>query len=163
MELFNQILTLLPFLHIGFYTAISFLRKFVPPRRIRLRHVVGLVLRRTETLNDAEQQERDRLWTANDRVTQACELSQSFAQMVRQRASERLDGWLERTVQSGITPLAQFAASLRTTYAEVRAALELSWSSGHVEGQVNRLKLIKRQMYGRASFDLLRAMVLAPG
>ena len=56
---------------------------------------------------------------------------------------------------------AWFAASLRRDEDAVRAALTESWSSGPVEGQVNRLKVIKREMYGRAGFDLLRCRVLA--
>jgi transposase len=55
-----------------------------------------------------------------------------------------------------------FAVSLRQDYAAARAALELPWSNGQTEGQVNRLKFIKRQMYGRANFDLLRLKVLHP-
>jgi len=52
------------------------------------------------------------------------------------------------------------AKSLRSDYQAVQAALILPWSNGQVEGQVNRLKLIKRQMYGRAKFDLLRQRVI---
>jgi transposase len=58
------------------------------------------------------------------------------------------------------TPLARFAAHLQRDQAAVLAAMQLPWSNGHVEGQVHRLKLIKRQMYGRAKFDLLRQRVL---
>ena len=56
-----------------------------------------------------------------------------------------------------------FAEFLRQDYDAVKAGLTLSWSNGQVEGQVNRLKLIKRQMFGRASFALLRARVLRAG
>jgi transposase len=56
-------------------------------------------------------------------------------------------------------PLRAFAAGLKADDAAVRAALSLSWSNGQVEGQVNRLKLLNRQMYGRAKFDLLQARV----
>jgi len=59
-----------------------------------------------------------------------------------------------------LTPLARFAAHLQRDQAAVLAAMQLPWSNGHVEGQVHRLKLIKRQMYGRAKFDLLRQSVL---
>jgi transposase len=55
-----------------------------------------------------------------------------------------------------------FATGLRQDYAAVRAAIETHWSNGQTEGQINRLKFIKRQMYGRAKFDLLRLRVLAP-
>jgi transposase len=69
-----------------------------------------------------------------------------------------LDGWL---CEAEISVLAPFAASLRRDEDAVRAALTKAWSNGQVEGQVNRLKVIKREMYGRAGFDLLRCQVLA--
>ena len=57
--------------------------------------------------------------------------------------------------------LAGFVRSLRKDYEAVKAALSYEWSQGQVEGQITRLKLIKRQMYGRANFDLLKQRVLA--
>lgn len=71
-----------------------------------------------------------------------------------------LDDWLEDCSKSAIAGLEQFAASLLQDYAAVRAALELPWSNGQTEGQVHRLKLLKRQMYGRARLDLLRLRIL---
>ena len=62
----------------------------------------------------------------------------------------------------GIVQGQSFALGLRQDYAAVHAALAHSWSNGQTEGQVNRLKFIKRRMYGRAKFDLLRLRVLAP-
>lgn len=76
------------------------------------------------------------------------------------RSSTTFDAWLETSESSKIAPLKTFAAGLRRDYTEVKAALELPWSNGQTEGQVNKLKLIKRQMYGRANFDLLRQRVL---
>ena len=64
---------------------------------------------------------------------------------------------------SGIRELEQFCAGLRRDWEAVVAALMLPWSNGPVEGAINRLKLIKRQMYGRAGLGLLRARVLSPG
>jgi transposase len=69
-----------------------------------------------------------------------------------------LDGWL---CETEISVLAPFAASLRRDEDAVRAALTEAWSNGQVEGQVNRLKAIKRERYGRAGLDLLRCQVLA--
>lgn len=74
--------------------------------------------------------------------------------------------WLEDIAESGIDTLKRFGDSIKGDLAAVTSALCLPWSQGQVEGQVNRLKLIKRQMYGRAKFDLLRKRVLgcpAPG
>lgn len=76
--------------------------------------------------------------------------------MVKDQVASALDGWLREAEASA---LASFAAGLRRDEDAVRAALTESWSSGQVEGQVNRLKVIKR--YGRAGFDLLRCRVLA--
>ena len=81
--------------------------------------------------------------------------------MIKERRVEALDAWLKDAVASQIAELKGFAKSLRQDYAAVEAALSSEWSNGQVEGQVNRLKLVKRSMYGRASFDLLRARVLA--
>ena len=80
--------------------------------------------------------------------------------MVREKRPEDLDGWLAACAQSEISALATFAKGLRQDYAAVRAALEEPWSSGQAEGQINRLKMLKRQMYGRAGFELLRRRVL---
>ncbi len=80
--------------------------------------------------------------------------------MVRQRKAEELPEWLEAAKQSGVAELKTFAAGLMADRAAIEAALTLHWSNGQTEGQVNRLKFIKRQMYGRASFDLLRARVV---
>lgn len=75
-------------------------------------------------------------------------------------AVDRFDDWLGRASTSGVAALATFAAGLRQDGVTVCAALTLPWSSGQAEGQINRLKMIKRQMYGRANFDLLRRRVL---
>jgi transposase len=71
-----------------------------------------------------------------------------------------LDSWLAQAEAAGIVEFKRFAQSLRSDYRAVQAALQFSWSNGQTEGQVNRLKLLKRQMYGRAKFDLLRKRVL---
>jgi transposase len=111
---------------------------------------------------------RDDLREENDRVfvervlslslelRQATELAREFHTIVRERRSGDLEDWLTRTEQS---ELGSFAESLRKDLPAVRAALMLPWSNGQTEGQVHRLKLIKRQMYGRAKFDLLAQRV----
>jgi transposase len=71
-----------------------------------------------------------------------------------------LDTWLAEARACGIGAVEMFAAGLEQDGAAVRAALTEPWSSGQAEGQINRLKLLKRQSYGRASFDLLRRRVL---
>ena len=95
--------------------------------------------------------------TTTPELAEAAELAVAFARMVRDKDGGRLDGWLDAAAASG---LASFARGLRQDLAAVRAALVLPWSTSPVEGQINRLKTIKRQMYGRAGFDLLRQRIL---
>ena len=83
-----------------------------------------------------------------------------MSQMVKQRQARRLDGWLARASQSSSVELRGFAAGIKRDYAAVKMALSVAWSQGQVEGQITRLKLLKRQMYGRARFELLRSRVL---
>ncbi|MDX2242234.1 MAG: transposase, partial [Leptolyngbyaceae cyanobacterium bins.302] len=82
---------------------------------------------------------------------------------VRQRQSEQLDLWLERASSSSIKQFQNFAKSLQEDYQAVKAAVTLEVSNGQVEGQVNRLKMIKRQMYGRAGLALLSRRFLLVG
>jgi transposase len=93
-------------------------------------------------------------------VAQAYELIQAFTTMLRERGGERLDEWLERVEKQEIAELQSFAQGLKKDYEAVKAGLTLEWSNGQTEGQVNRLKFLKRQMYGRGSFTLLRKRVL---
>lgn len=78
--------------------------------------------------------------------------------MVRNAREDALANWLDDAEGSMIAP---FARGLRSDYAAVAAALREPWSNGQTEGQINRLKTLKRQMYGRANIDLLRAQLVA--
>ncbi len=89
-------------------------------------------------------------------------LAQQFVTMVTQRLVDQLDPWLHTGSTSCVAQVKYFALGLQQDYDAVRAALATSWSNGQTEGQVNRLKFIKRQMYGRANFDLLRLRALHP-
>ena len=80
--------------------------------------------------------------------------------MLRKRNASALKSWLEGAAESGIPELRTFATGIKRDQAAILAALTYEWSQGQVEGQVNRLKLLKRQAYGRAEFDLLRHRVL---
>ncbi len=93
-------------------------------------------------------------------IALAQKLGGEFQRMIRARDENQLNSWFETVAQSGIVEFRNFAKGLRQDEAAVRAAMMYEWSNGMVEGHVNRLKLIKRQMYGRAKFDLLRARVL---
>lgn len=94
-----------------------------------------------------------------DTLRELYDVAQNFVRMICERQSV-LDHWVRRCANSDLESLKSFAASLQQDSTAVRSALELPWSNGQTEGQVNRLKLLKRQMYGRAKLDLLRLRVL---
>jgi transposase len=83
-----------------------------------------------------------------------------FRALLRWRKVERLEEWIQNASASGFRFTAQFAKTLQRDEAEVRPAVAMRWNNGPLEGPVNRLKMIKRQMYGRAGFHLLKARVL---
>ena len=125
------------------------------------RRLVWLLLKGESELGSDEQQLRSIL-LQEPSVATGHGLAQRFLEMVRQRNEATLDSWLKDCLTSGIREMANFASGLQQDEAAVRAALRLPWSTGQVEGQITRLKLVKRQMYGRANFDLLRQRVLHP-
>jgi len=88
------------------------------------------------------------------------QLAQDFSGMIRLRLVDQLDTWLATARVSRFPAFRRLALSLQREYNALKAAVLLPWSSGQVEGQVQRLKLIKREMYGRANFDLLKQRVL---
>ena len=124
------------------------------------RRVAFLCIARPKDLEDDDAAYLERLRASDVSVERVYQLVQDFMQLLRARQGERLDGWIEQAKASGIDELQRFAAGLLLDHAAVQAGLTLVWSNGQVEGQVNRLKLVKRQMYGRANFDLLRQRVL---
>lgn len=126
------------------------------------RQVAWLLLRERADLEERDRDYVARLSTLEPTVTIAWELVQHFLAMVRQRQGDQLSIWLQVAHRSGIGELSRFATGIEHDEAAVRAGLTLPWSNGPTEGSVHRLKMIKRQMYGRANFDLLRARVLAP-
>ncbi len=102
-----------------------------------------------------------RLCQADPVIARTAELMLSFATMLRERQGEQqLDCWLEQVEKQEVSELQSFANGLKKDYDAVKAGLILPWSQGQVEGQVHRLKMIKRQMYGRAEFPMLRKRVL---
>lgn len=113
-----------------------------------------------DDLAPEQQHLRDALLNVCPDAADVYSLAQSFRQMIRDRTVDALDGWLLKAQQSVVGEFQRFAKGMQLDYAAVKAALQYSWSNGPVEGQVNRLKFIKCQMYGRANFDLLRKRVL---
>jgi transposase len=90
-------------------------------------------------------------------------LAEEFAALVRGRRAERLDPWLKAALDGPVAALRRFAERLRADGDAVSAAVSLEWSNGQTEGQINRLKTIMRQMYGRAGLDLLERRFLMAG
>jgi transposase len=103
------------------------------------------------------------LCQGDQEIAKTYELIQSFTTMLRERQGEQLDDWLKFVKEQAVAELQSFAQGLERDYDAVKAWLTLKWSQGPVEGHVHRLKLIKRQAYGRASFDHLRKRVLRCG
>jgi transposase len=97
------------------------------------------------------------LYGASAELKSLARVAKNFFEMVRKRDASLWPAWLKMAKGS---PLASFARRLQRDKKAVAEALRLPWSNGMVEGQIHRLKLIKRQMYGRAGFDLLRLRVL---
>lgn len=85
---------------------------------------------------------------------------QSYQLMIREKQVEALDSWLQSCQTSQVSRLKNFAQGIKDDYEVVKAALLMPWSSGQTEGQINRLKLLKRQMFGRAKLDLVKQRVL---
>ena len=132
-----------------------------PQRRVSARQAAWLLVRDPAQLEADDRQVVERLCAHSPSIHTAHQLAQAFIQMVRERQADAFDGWRTRATASAIPELENFCVGLERDKAAVVAALALSFSNGQVEGQVNRLKLIKRSMYGRANFDLLRQRVLA--
>jgi transposase len=130
------------------------------PRRFSVRQATWLLLRDPDELAPVERAYLDALGQRCPEADGAGRLARSFVTLVRDRDQTALAPWAEAAELSDLPELRGFAAGLRRDWAAVTAGLELPWSSGQTEGQVNRLKLLKRQMFGRAGFDLLRRRLL---
>lgn len=137
-------------------------RPFVPvaaPSIPSSRSLAMNLLQKQENRSE-EQKQTLELLNSEAEFQQPIDLITTFVTMVRQRKEFALTDWFQKVDSSSILELKRFAQGLRNDEAAVRAALTLPWSNGQVEGQVNRLKWIKRSMFGRAKFDLLRARVV---
>jgi transposase len=133
------------------------------PRGLSPQQAVWLLLRPLQALNDEEQALRTRLLDTVEDIRTAHALVERFRALLQTRGHACFAAWLEAAATNAVPELRTFAASLRRDEAAVRAALMVDWSSGQVEGQVTKVKLVKRLMFGRANFDLLRRRVLLAG
>lgn len=131
-----------------------------PIRPLSPKQASWLVFRPPEDLDDDQQDNLQRLRRLSSDVETIYPLVQEFGHMVRTRAAQSFESWLQPVRDSKVRELLSFAKSLERDKSAVMAGLSLPYSNGQVEGQITRLKLIKRSMYGRANFDLLRRRVL---
>lgn len=123
------------------------------------RHLAWLLIRPIEKLS-VEELEILSFMRQEGAIELAYEQSQHFLRMLKERAKHELELWIARCEVSGVVELANFGAGLRREVEAIRAAISLPYSNGPTEGQVNKLKMIKRTLYGRGSFEVLRRRVL---
>ena len=119
-----------------------------------------LFFRKPEDLKEEEQENLRQLRLASPEIETTYQLVEAFLYMVRKRKGEQLDAWLAAVQASHLEAFDRFVTGVQKDKEAVFAGLTLPWSNGPLEGNVNRLKLIKRSMYGRAEFDLLKVRVL---
>jgi transposase len=124
------------------------------------RRVAWIISRPAEELSDEDRLYLGRLFELSPEIEQAQSLTQRFIGLMRERKSEEFDAWLGEAGHSDVAEMKAFAKGLKQDYAAVKAGLTYEWSNGQVEGQINRLKTLKRAMFGRANLDLLKARVL---
>jgi transposase len=145
------------------------LAKPVPdrPPGISASHAAGILVKRAENRSEGEIRTLQRLKTVHWITERCCTLFEEFAVMLRdkeqrskEQARSRLEEWTERAKVCGIAELKAFTMKLLQDTEAVVAAMTLPYSQGQTEGRVNKLKLVKRSMYGRGKFDLLRQRVL---
>lgn len=141
--------------------SIKQLPKVSEPQKLALtpRRAAHLVLRQPENWEPDDARLVQAMAQHPD-LMEAIELAQSFAFLVRDRQPEQLDPWLEKALKSQLSPFNRFAKRLLEDYEAVTAGVTLPWSNGQTEGQINRLKMLKRQMYGRAGMELLSRRLL---
>jgi len=128
-------------------------------RRLSSRGAAFLMILPSSKLTKVQQQQVAQM-NLNQELQAVYLLSQEFVTMLKEGLVEALEGWLKRAKACQVTELGSFVNGIRRDYAAVRAAFSLPWSNGTTEGHVNRLKFLKRQMFGRAHLDLLRVKVL---
>lgn len=131
------------------------------PPKLSPRRAAWLLLARPDQLTEEDQQLRSTLPGLHPDIHLAATTAQRFAQIVRNRMPDAFQEWLERSLESTVREIRSFACGIQRDYDSVKAAIELPYSNGMVERHVNRIKFIKRQMFGRTKFDLLRLRILA--
>lgn len=136
-----------------------------PPRTFSPRQTLWLLLRTDAASPEGDLDAQERAYLARVRelsptIHQAQDLVQRFRRLVRERDLASFGDWWIQASRSTVPEVRGFARGLHRDRSAVEAAFASDWNNGQSEGQINRLKLLKRQAYGRASFDLLRRRVL---
>jgi len=124
------------------------------------RDVLSAMLRRERQRKELERAYLRQLCAQDTGIAQTYALTQAFLALMRERQGIGLEAWIAEVEQQGCAELRRFATGLRDDLAAVTAGLSLEWSNGVTEAHIHRLKLLKRQSYGRAGFAMLRARVL---
>ena len=122
--------------------------------------VAALLMKLPKQVSSEQQRYLDNFLKVYPAAYQLRKLALQFRAMLRRRRSPRLQPWIEKALASPFSFLGQFARTLRRDLPAMERSITMPWSNGPLEGQINRLKVIKRQMYGRAGFRLLQARVL---
>ena len=133
-------------------------------RGLTARRTVSLALIRPERRTAAEARALARVLALGPEIASPVQLPEQFTRLIRRQGSDpirELATWKQAAVATGWQELGSFVARLQQDQAAVEAALRLPYSQGQTEGQINRLKMLKRAMFGRANFDLLRKRFLA--
>jgi transposase len=131
-----------------------------PLLALSVQQATWLFFRKADELKPEERERLQQLRQASPEIETAYQLVEQFLRMVRERSGEQLATWLAEVQASQLRAFDSFVTGVQQDQDAVLAGLTLPWSTGPVEGQVNRLKLMKRSMYGRANFDLLKLRVL---
>src|SRR5436305_3347132 len=131
-----------------------------PLLTLSARRATWLFFRRREDLKEEEPELLQQLRQASPEIEIVYQLVDKFLHMVRERTGEQLERWLDEVKASRLEAFDSFVKGIQQDKDAVFAGLTLPWSNGHLVGNVNRLKLIKRSMYGQAEMDLLKRRVL---
>lgn len=172
-QLYRELLTK------GYKGSLKSVRKFITPWRQKLppvlqkvlrlpifsppapRQTVWWLLQDKKQLTPEQQEFCVELGQVSPAIAQGQKLVQEFRGLLRTRDEAGFERWRAKVAKSDLKELQSFARGLLKDEAAVRAAFTSAWSNGQVEGQVNKVKMVKRAMYGRASFPLLRARLVA--
>ena len=133
-----------------------------PKRRLLTRHVPWLLLRAPDLLKEEERADLERVLAADEVLEAGYQLVQRFRVALHDLDVMAFQQWLIDAVASGLKPFTRLAAGMTDDLEAITNAFRYPWSTGPVEGHVNRVKLIKRAGYGRAKLPLLRARILGP-